>query len=504
LSTINQAYENSMLYQAEAPNFEWQKPDMAVLKGFQNETVAFPLEVLGATREWVSHAAEVKSAPVDYIAVGLLVICASLIGNSARVVPWSGWSEPAILNATLIGDPSSAKSPAMDAVLEPLKEIQKELQADFSGKQQDYETLIEVAKNERAAWEADVKEAVKLNQPHPQKPAEACDPERPTKARLLLGDATPEVVAILAKQNPRGLLMAPDELAGLLENMGRYNNSGDKNLWIEANGGRSYIVDRIKYLSDPILIPHLSISILGGIQPDRLASSLLSGPNDGFSARFLYCWPNKMPPKRPTVELDNGEILRVYRRLLSLEMDEEPQAIWLTPDAADLLQTFRIDLANMEDSVSGLLLSHIGKMPGLTLRIALILEMLWWAAGFEPKLPANVTKNAVAGAAMLLEDYFLPMAKRAFGDAALPESDKKTMALAKWIYKTKPLVINASQLRRNRIAGLTTAEAATSALIELMELGWIQPKPSRDGQNSGRQKSDYAVNPSIWWAIPNE
>ena len=60
--------------------------------------------------------------------------------------------------------------------------------------------------------------------------------------------------------------------------------------------------------------------------------------------------------------------------------------IRLDDDAAALFQEWREANASREADASGLYLSHIGKLPGMVLRLALVLEFLWWVIqGDEPE-----------------------------------------------------------------------------------------------------------------------
>src|SRR4029453_7082791 len=71
-----------------------------------------------------------------------------------------------------------------------------------------------------------------------------------------------------------------------------------REFWLEAYGGRPYCVDR-KGAKAPLLIPFNGVSVLGGIQPAKLASALLDSPDDGLVARFLWAWPGKVAFPRP-------------------------------------------------------------------------------------------------------------------------------------------------------------------------------------------------------------
>ena len=124
---------------------------------------------------------------------------------------------------------------------------------------------------------------------------------------------------MLLAAHDKGLLFFRDELAGWFGGFGRYSGTGaDRAFWIEAYGGRQFTIDRVKHPL-PIVIPRLSVGVLGGVQPDRLAD-LLRGPDDGLQARFLWLWPDKVPPRRPRRSPDTEAALEAFRRLAELPL----------------------------------------------------------------------------------------------------------------------------------------------------------------------------------------
>jgi hypothetical protein len=92
----------------------------------------------------------------------------------------------------------------------------------------------------------------------------------------------------------------------------------------------------------------------------------------------------------------------------------------------------------------------------------------------------------------LIDEYFKPMARRVYGDAALPEA-----MIARLIAGEKPEIVNASQLRKRKLAGLRKIEKVLAALDILIEGNWLRPIPSRQGEGPGRQRADYLVNPRV-------
>jgi hypothetical protein len=96
---------------------------MSIVRRNQVEVTSFPLDVLGAAADWVLTTAESKAAPTDYVALGLLVAAAAIIGPKRYVSPWRGWEEPSILWGALVGPPSFSKSPSMDPLRDAVREL---------------------------------------------------------------------------------------------------------------------------------------------------------------------------------------------------------------------------------------------------------------------------------------------------------------------------------------------------------------------------------------------
>ena len=170
------------------------------------------------------------------------------------------------------------------------------------------------------------------------------------------------------------------------------------------------------------------------------------------------------------------------------------------PPAADALQAWRERVAELEAGAAGLFVSWLGKLPGLAVRLALVLELLWWAPHgmLEPE-PRTISKGAADAAIELLEGYAVPMARRVFGEAALPQADRDAAALARWLLaqETIPETVNARELRHRAALPTKEPERYDRALAELVEAGWLRSAPSRSGATAGRQAKTYQVNPRV-------
>jgi hypothetical protein len=107
----------------DAPEYTiWSVPDLSVINAGRRAPVPMPGDLFGPAWPLLKLIAEGTATAVDYPGIGFLGACASLIGGKRKVRPYvtSNWREPCILWVGAVGDPSSRKSPALEAVTEPL------------------------------------------------------------------------------------------------------------------------------------------------------------------------------------------------------------------------------------------------------------------------------------------------------------------------------------------------------------------------------------------------
>src|SRR3954451_11208008 len=72
----------------------WPEPDRRLLEAQVSPAPPF-FDVLPAGwSEWAHASAEGASCSVDYVALPLLAVAGSLIGNARWGQPWAGWTEP--------------------------------------------------------------------------------------------------------------------------------------------------------------------------------------------------------------------------------------------------------------------------------------------------------------------------------------------------------------------------------------------------------------------------
>lgn len=482
---------------------EWPEPAQRFLRDEVPPPPSLPLaEVLTpGWATWVQGAAEAKSAPPDYVLAALLAVCGSLVGNTRWPSPWQGWAEPPVLWAIAIGNPSMNKSPGLDAVIVPLKEVERAQRDQAHTALTEWRAKAEVARLVESTWKEAVKVALKVGDAPPRRPEAANPGPEPVMPRLATQDATVEKLAVILAGQPRGALLSRDEVAGWLQGMTRYSGGGsDRPFWLEAYGGRAYSVERMG--RDPVYIDRLTVGVLGGIQPDRLRTLLLKSDDDGLLARFLPIWPCPAPIERPRAPYDEAFIKRALERLLSLDMPSDEQGHrrpWFVPfseEARVLLNDFRKQVRAWKAGAEGLLLSFIGKLPGIAVRLSLVLGMLAWASG-EDEEPHEITPAHLGRAAHLAESYLLPMARRAYADAAHSKGERAARRLVDLIRDKGWREFSTREVLRAERAGLATAEDLNPGLAALEEADIIRSVPPLIAPKGGRPARLFAVNPGL-------
>lgn len=484
-------------------------PDMSVLTQSRLRAPKFPVDVLGdfwgaRAKQWATDAA----APLDYTAMALLTGAASTIGNARWVQPRPNWKEPPVLWCTLVGDPSTNKSPAMGPLASILSKLEKSWMPLYTDELRDWESEKKNSLTRRKIWEKEAEEKIENNEEIDRMPADCMEPPKPIRRRAVINDATLEALLSAHSGNPRGFLNMRDEMSSWFSNLARYNSGSDRPAWLEAYGGRQYIVDRVKNNGLPMTIDHFSVSILGGIQPERLLD-LLTSADDGLQARFMYIWPDSRPKKLSNgIEEDTGAE-NAFRKLSELPMDCDkygnsiPEVVPLSAKAWEEFRDWADERKEREENSLPALKGAYGKADGLVLRLALVLEHLWWAADMFDRFeaPTVVSRKAIRSAIRLREDYLKPMQQRTFAFVGKSEAARLGGLLALWIRDEKPSVIDTRMVTHKAgIPGMGYGETKNvmAAIEYLIDMNWLIPVDQPKTSKAGRPKREYAVNSLVF------
>ena len=211
----------------------------------------------------IEHITDVYQCPKDFVVSGLFVRVGSVIGNKIMSYDGKFYNAP-MLWVCNVASSGSNKSEPINWLMKPLRDIDRTSHKDWKS------LVLEWAKSESKAT------------------------ERPVWHQLILDDSTPEGRNKILSNNPNGVLLYRDELRGMLDDIGRYNKSGEVSHMLSIWDGRSFRVDRKS--EDPMLIEKPFLSILGTMQPDIIASSFGNSVYvaQGFNSRWLFCMPDKI------------------------------------------------------------------------------------------------------------------------------------------------------------------------------------------------------------------
>ena len=359
------------------------------------------------------------------------------------------WWASARLWVLLSGDPSQKKTAAINAATRGLEDVQSEALAAWA----------EEMKRHKAAGGK-----------------EEDGPSRPT--RYVASDTTTEKLGeILSRQN-RGLLVKRDEISGWIGSMERYSSgrhrpSSDRAFWLQAFDGGPFCVNRIS--RGEIVIHNLSVGIVGGIQPERLAE-FKGLTTDGLLQRLV---PVVLKAASFPVDAPDGGTSSAYGRLIRALISAQPAKLLLGDDALAQMEALRKNIFDIEQASGGLasgFSTFAGKLPGIAGALALILHM-----ADDPNGGAyeRVRVNIVERVARIVREFILPHAFEFYRSAETVTDGDRLKRLASWILTSGQTRIVPSDLAHNvaGFRGLGLGDIA-QRVSPLVAGGWLSPEGS--------------------------
>ena len=250
-------------------------------------------------------------------------------------------------------------------------------------------------------------------------------------------------------------------------------------------------------------IPRLTIGTFGSIQPEKLPS-ITKGADDGLASRFVFAWPPhsaEFAIAREPIRSDHAA-QEAFARFADLAPDQDdsgidPRYLPLSLGAVTALEEFGRQMAELGGEASGLFGSSVGKARGQALRLSCIIEHLWWCAKPGAPEPQGITEPATLSAVALMGRYFLPMAKRVYGDATASDREGALLYLARQIRRRRVPAFNARDLRREINGPVRDAEVMQRACDDLAAEGIIRRAFTRAGRRLGQPAKNYEVNPAF-------
>jgi hypothetical protein len=398
----------------------------------------FPVDTLPEPiRGFVGAGARAIGCDPSYLALPLFTAIAAAIGNTRRLELKRGWSAPAILWGAIVGESGTAKTPAFKLVMRPIRERQRKALERYAGAMERYEAELAIWEKDMAAWKRD-KDAA--GDP-PKKP------EAPQAERFIVSDTTVEALAPILLANPRGVLLARDELAGWIGSFDRYAGKGkagaDSANWLSMFNAESIIVDRKTGIPRTIHVSQAAVCVSGGIQPAILQRALgLEHRESGLAARLLLAFPPRNVKRWTEADIDPSaetELVRLFDRLYELQPtasdDGEPRPVLvrLSAEAKTAWTTYYNAHAVEQAELTGDMAAAWSKLEEYAARLALVLHFTRWAAG-DPRLTnANVLDLTSMNAGIVLAMWFKHEARRVYAMLEESDAEREQRRLLDWI-----------------------------------------------------------------------
>ena len=462
------------------------RPDDADDLGYR----PFPVAALPSPiRGLVSAGARAIGCDPSYLALPVLTVLAAAIGNTRRLELKRGWSVPPILWGAIVGESGTAKTPAFQLVLRPVRARQQLALERYTAALKQYRA-------DRACWEQAYMAWKRTGQGLP--PAE---PEEPQAERFIVSDTTVEALAPILRANPRGLLLACDELAGWIGSFDRYSGKGkgkasaDAAHWLSMFNAEPILVDRKTGTPRTIYVPQAAVCVAGGIQPGTLRRALgWEHRESGLAARLLVTCPPRQVKRWTEADIDpdlEAGLARLLDRLYELQAipdadgNPQPVLVHLSEDAKAAWVAYYNTHAVEHADLTGDLAAAWSKLEEYAARIALVVHFTRWAAGDPDLTDPDHVDLASMNAGIALAQWFKHEARRVY--AMLDESDgeRDQRRLVDWIAR-KGGAVTPREVQQG-CRWLKEPGAAEAALEELVKAGcgtwYADPAPASGGHS---------------------
>ena len=374
-------------------------------------------------QEIVRGASDSIGCDPAFVALPMLAVAGSAIGNSAHALVKEGWTEPPILWVAIVAPSGQQKSPVFEFITKPAVERQREAQAKWAEEQRNFEKEEALYQRSFGEW----KGKSLLGDP----PAA---PQKPVLERFVCDDITMEALVLVLDAQPRSVLLTAEELATWIGGFDQYRGGkgADAARWLSIFGAREVSIDRKSSERPFILVPRPNVCIVGGIQPSILKIVLdKKAFASGLAARLLFV----MPPVRKRRWSDtgisaqvresyHGIIRRLYDIPLSFDADGvvQPRLVPMDPEAKRVWVDYFNRHADEQLLLEDKLAAAWSKLEGLTVRIALIVQRLRWAAG--ERVSADLIDAASMQAAIDISEWCGGETRRVYGAFVEPEEDR--------------------------------------------------------------------------------
>lgn len=445
------------------------------------EVAPFPVEVLpGALRRFVTESAGALSCPPEYIGVPSLAVLGTAIGTGRTVEVKVGWVEYPLLFAAVIGEPGSAKSPALSLATEPIQLLQKQYSDDHLAAKLMYDQSSEgeeggTTRSKRGQGQA------------------------PHMSQIVTTDTTIESLATVLSRNPHGVILIRDELTAWVRSMNEYREGrgADRQHWQSIWNLAPVTINR-KNLPEPLVIPRPFAAVTGCLPPEMLRDlSDERGRNDGFLHRILFAYPEWRPMHWTDAAVDT-DTRRRYHKLFD---DLRGLPICLIPGVGHMVVRFTdkggkrfAEWAKTHYAELGEGPPHLrgpwSKLVAYGARLALIIHLSRYVS--KEVGDENIDEESISSAIALI-DFFKSHAKKVYGELRADPAERRLRAAVEWIRKRPGQQASTWEIITAGVAGCNTKASALHLLDCLQKFQWGRIHTSRPA-SGGRPRFIFKLD----------
>lgn len=415
--------------------------------------------------------AAIMGADAAGMAMSALTVCATAIPDCIEIQVKRNdptWREHACLWVALVGPPSRKKTPVFKAAMAPLRTIDNKLMRAFLDASEEYEAL---PKDDKKAT------------------------PRPKQRRLIISDSTVEAAQEVMMDSPDGILSEQDELSGWFGSMDRYNakGGGDRAFWLKAFNGGTYNLNRIGRGAKQI--PNLSISLLGGIQPEPMRKFASESVDDGLLQRML---PVILRPSTVGQDIAQDQAAHDFNQLVAdlYGLRNHGPALLHFSDGGravrDRLEREHLELSMALEVVSPKLAAHYGKYDGIFARLCLIWHCIENA---YREMPLEISESTAADVAEFMHEFIRPSAISFYaGVLGMSAGHEELVALASIIVAKGMTEVAARDVQSSgQTLRHLTADQFRQIAGKMEAFGWLEQAEPKPRSNTPR----WVVNPRV-------
>ena len=393
--------------------------------------VPFPSEYLpDVLRELVQEHASTLMCDQAYIALPALATVAAAVGNSVWVEMPNGKTLPPAIWAAAVGVSGAGKSSGYKLVQEATKRRTSLWLEIYKDGLEEHKAEVERHEQAVKAWR---KDGCVGNMP--------LEPLPHILQQCVSSDPTVEALVPLLQENPRGMLVAREELNALFAGMNQYKGGkgGDDSFFTESFDGSAHINHRAGRGTEPVYIPRALLSITGTIQPGILRDAFnQKNRASGLAPRFLVADPPKEMEVWSTRKADPVYMRRLHALLddlYDLEPNgDEPHFVELDGEAGNLWESYFNELKREAHTMSDDESPIVNKILNYTSRFALLFHIVHQVEKSQPPTAAHIdgkTLNQAIG----LARWFMEESLRIFATLDDDEPTRRIDGLVEWIRK---------------------------------------------------------------------